>query len=78
MRREIDGLRHLLDERLPKLVQDVQPPGHTPQSPLEAPGAAQPVHPTVESRYGRLRVLAPWVLAILAVAALAVLGAWPR
>ena len=80
MRREIDGLRHLLDERLPKHVQAVQSPGHTPQRPPEAPGASEAVNPTLGLLYGRLRSWALWLLlAVILLLALAIgQPAWVR
>ena len=51
-----------------------------PQSPPEAPGMAQPVTPTMGPFYGRLRILAPWLLlaAILLVALVVGQPAWVR
>ena len=49
-----------------------------PQSPQEAPGAPQPVTPTMGPVYGRLRILAPWLLGLLATVAAVVLVVMPR
>ena len=38
-----------------------------PQSPPEAPGAVQLGEPTMGPLYGRLRILAPWLLGLLAI-----------
>ena len=44
---------------------------------LLAHTAAQPVEPPMGAPYGRLRVLAPWLLAVLAIVAVVALLAWP-
>jgi len=43
------------------------------ESPVAGQQAPQPVEPTADTRMTRLRAPAPWVLAVLAIAALAVL-----
>lgn len=82
MRREIDGLRHLLDERLPKLVQGVQSPGHTPQSPPDASGAPQSAGPTTGAPTHLARLLALWrwlvLVLVVAVTTMVVLLMWLR
>jgi excisionase family DNA binding protein len=59
----------MLEERLALIA---------PQSSTDASTAPQPVNPTVGPLYGRLRVLAPWLLALVILVALATVQVVPR